>query len=101
MAARFKRRGDVPHWPAMVWWEIVFMLVVLKIPVVYLCLVVWWAIRAEPIPGDGAEPLRAAPEGGGPERWWRPRRSPRRPGPHGSPVRTPSRAATVRGKVER
>lgn len=24
------------------------MLVLLKIPVVYLCMVVWWAIRAEP-----------------------------------------------------
>jgi hypothetical protein len=29
-------------------WEIVFMLVLLKIPLVYLCMVVWWAIRAEP-----------------------------------------------------
>ena len=30
------------------------MLVVLKIPVVYLCAVVWWAIRAEPRPLEGA-----------------------------------------------
>ena len=29
-------------------WEIVFMLILLKIPLVYLCMVVWWAIRAEP-----------------------------------------------------
>ena len=29
-------------------WEAVFLLLVLKIPLVYLCLVVWWAIRAEP-----------------------------------------------------
>lgn len=29
-------------------WEAVFFLVLLKIPVVYLCVVVWWAIRAEP-----------------------------------------------------
>lgn len=35
-------------------WEIVFMLVILKIPVVYLCAVVWWAIRAEPRPLEGA-----------------------------------------------
>ena len=27
------------------------MLLVLKIPLVYLAAVVWWAIRAEPIPG--------------------------------------------------
>ena len=30
------------------------MLVILKIPVVYLCLVVWWAIRAEPRPLEPA-----------------------------------------------
>jgi hypothetical protein len=37
-------------------WEAIFMLLVLKIPVVYLAAVVWWAIRAEPDPGDGPEP---------------------------------------------
>jgi hypothetical protein len=36
-------------------WEIVFMLVILKIPIVYLCVVVWWAIKAEPTPPDLAE----------------------------------------------
>ena len=35
-------------------WEAVFLLVVLKIPIVYLCVVVWWAIRAEPRPEEGA-----------------------------------------------
>ena len=29
-------------------WEAIFLLLILKIPLVYLCLVVWWAIRAEP-----------------------------------------------------
>lgn len=33
-------------------WEVVFMLLVLKIPIVYLCVVVWWAIKAEPSPPD-------------------------------------------------
>ena len=28
--------------------QVIFLLLVLKIPLVYLCLVVWWAIRAEP-----------------------------------------------------
>jgi len=32
------------------------MLLILKIPLVYLGLVVWWAIRAEPTPGDGRDP---------------------------------------------
>jgi hypothetical protein len=36
-------------------WEAVFMLLVLKIPIVYLCAVVWWAIRAEPLPEEPAE----------------------------------------------
>ncbi|MDF2751219.1 MAG: hypothetical protein K0T00_2395, partial [Gaiellaceae bacterium] len=42
-------------------WELVFMLVVLKIPVVYLCAVVWWAIKAEPEPLQGARVL-SSPE---------------------------------------
>ena len=29
-------------------WEAIFMLVVLKIPLIYLGTVVWWAVRAEP-----------------------------------------------------
>ena len=35
-------------------WEIVFLMLVLKIPIVYLCWVVWWAIKAEPRPPEGA-----------------------------------------------
>jgi hypothetical protein len=61
-------------------WELVFMLVILKIPIVYLALVVWYAIKAEPGP-DGEQhddslwrPWRRRPAG--------PR--PRRGGPHGT-----------------
>jgi hypothetical protein len=36
-------------------WEALFMLVVLKIPVVYLSGVVWWAIRAEPTFEGGSD----------------------------------------------
>jgi hypothetical protein len=76
-------------------WEALFMLVVLKIPVVYLCLVVWWAIKAEPRPLAGAP--RLAPLEPGPEPWRRRRPRRPRPGPHGSPMRTYSRrAATTR-----
>ena len=52
------------------------MLVILKIPVVYLCAVVWWAIRAEPHPLEGAGKLVApVPAGPTPERCtWRRRR---------------------------
>jgi hypothetical protein len=55
-------------------WELFFMLVVLKIPVVYLCLVVWWAIRAEPEPLEGApQTVSVKPEP--PECDWRARRA--------------------------
>ena len=67
-------------------WEIVFMLLVLKIPVVYLCAVVYWAIKSERTPLEPAL-LPAEPD---PPPPWRPRssrRRPRRGGPHGSPRR--------------
>jgi hypothetical protein len=35
-------------------WELVLFLVILKIPVVYLCAVVWYAVRAAPVPPAGA-----------------------------------------------
>lgn len=38
-------------------WEAIFLLLVLKIPIVYMCLVVWWAIRAEP---RGEQPASVA-----------------------------------------
>ena len=38
-------------------WEGIFMLVVLKIPIFYLAVVVWWAIRAEPAGWSGSEPV--------------------------------------------
>ena len=39
------------------------MLIVLKLPVFYLCAVVWWAIRAEPRPLEGALALEPAGRG--------------------------------------
>jgi len=40
-------------------WEAIFMLLVLKIPLVYLGIVVWWAIRAEPSTEDGPDEVGA------------------------------------------
>jgi hypothetical protein len=69
-------------------WELIWMLVILKIPVVYLCCVVWWAIRAEPKPLEPA--LRTAELEPDPKPGWRfSRLRPRRRGPHGTPSRTP------------
>ena len=36
-------------------WEAIFMLVVLKIPLIYLGTVVWWAVRAEPDHAGGGD----------------------------------------------
>ena len=49
-------------------WELIWMLVILKIPVVYLCCVVWWAIRAKPAPLEPA--LRTAPLEDNPKPGW-------------------------------
>jgi hypothetical protein len=82
-------------------WEAIFMLVVLKIPMVYLAAVVWWAIRAEPRPGDESEPVRTLVPLT-PCDWdeWRRRRSSRLAGrrrvpPGGRPARRPRVGATA------
>jgi len=76
-------------------WEIVFLMLVLKIPIVYLGFVVYYAIKAEPRPQQGAAvTARIGPEGGsGPRLRRQPRRF--RPGPHGGPARTYHRAPRV------
>jgi hypothetical protein len=62
-------------------WEIVFMLLILKIPIVYLCVVIWWAIKAEPLPPDLTAVLVSdtPPPGGSPRRQRAGRRKPARP----------------------
>jgi hypothetical protein len=73
-------------------WELIFMMLVLKIPLVYLCWVVWWAIKAEPDVGaeGGSEGLNWKP-------WRRPAGPrPRRGGPHGSPSRRSTVARRTR-----
>ncbi|HEX4525670.1 MAG TPA: hypothetical protein VH108_02915 [Gaiellaceae bacterium] len=70
-------------------WELLFMMLILKIPIVYLGLVVWYAIRAEPEPGVDPSEYSV----------WRPWRRPstprpRRGGPHGT--RDSARAARAR-----
>ena len=70
-------------------WELVFMMLILKIPIVYLCWVVYWAVKSEPKPP--LEPALTTVRLPSDPRPSRPgRRSPRRPrgGPHGAPCRT-------------
>jgi hypothetical protein len=69
-------------------WEFVFLMLVLKIPIVYLGLVVYWAVKAEPKPPEPALLPAVVPEPEPRAPWRRPVRPRRpRPGPHGSPVR--------------
>jgi hypothetical protein len=71
-------------------WELVFMMLILKIPIVYLALVVWYAIKAEPEPGvDPTEQSvwRVWSRPSGPR--------PRRGGPHGT--RDTARTPRARG----
>ena len=75
-------------------WEIVFLMVILKIPIIYLCWVVWWAIKAEPRPEEGASVTAVLGGNGGPGGMRRRRTSRRlRPGPRGGPARTYARSA--------
>jgi hypothetical protein len=71
-------------------WELFWMMVILKIPVIYLACVIWWAVRGKPRPLEPAVTSVVAD----PELEPRPGRSPsrvsRRPprgGPHSSPRR--------------
>ncbi|HEY7178441.1 MAG TPA: hypothetical protein VH305_04640 [Gaiella sp.] len=90
-------------------WEAVFLLLILKIPLVYLCLVVWWAIRAEPREEEPASvpavsdtpsspPPPTAPVGRRPRVPHGPSRRDRgRPGPD----RVGPRPAVARGEARR
>jgi hypothetical protein len=81
-------------------WELIWMLVILKIPVIYLCAVVWWAVRAKPAPLEPAHRLVTVEID--PRPGWRYPRGPRgrRRGPHGAPARGYQRQA-ARASVER
>jgi len=88
-------------------WEIVFLMVILKIPIAYLCWVVWWAIKAEPRPEEGAAVTAVVGDEPGPQGGSRRARPPGRlrPGPRGGPARTYARSAHApagaRAKLDR
>jgi hypothetical protein len=82
-------------------WFVIFFLVILKIPALYLAWLIWWAVKDPPSPEDGLAG-EGAGEGGGGGGWWSRRRRARLPlgrrGPHGSPVRRPARVAFARAR---
>jgi hypothetical protein len=83
-------------------WEIVFLMVILKIPIAYLCFVVYYAIKAEPKPHEGAAvTAKLGPEEPG---GWHHRLSVQRLRPRGGPSRTyprTPRPAQARAEVGR
>ena len=81
-------------------WELVFLMVILKIPIAYLCSVVYYAIKAEPRGEDGAAVTARIEPGDGGGGLRRSRARPRRP--HGGPTRSyPRTARAVRAYAER
>jgi hypothetical protein len=89
-----KSRAREIAYTSLTVWELIFMLLVLKIPLVYLGWVVWWAIRAVPEPGT---------QGGTDGLNWKPWRGtgsgrPRRGGPH-EPRTRRRRPVARRGRV--
>ena len=76
-------------------WELVFLMVILKIPIAYLCYVVWFAIKAEPRRGRGGPALVRVEPDLPPLDYDRVRRRARRrpPRPHGGPARAYARTA--------
>jgi hypothetical protein len=81
-------------------WAFIFMMLILKIPIVYLCLVVYWAIKSEPAPPEPALlPAVLDDDPDRPPAWTatrRPSRKPRRGGPHTSSRSRRARAAVTR-----
>jgi hypothetical protein len=77
-------------------WELIWLMVIMKIPILYLCWVVYWAIKSEPRPDQPA--LLVTDSDDSDPTQWRPGRQPRRNGPHGRPTRGYARTArtTVR-----
>jgi hypothetical protein len=65
-------------------WELIFMMLVLKLPILYLIGVVWWAVRSSPDPFEPAELVPVvsdSPHDPADPCTWRVRRRPIRPRP--------------------
>ena len=68
-------------------WGFIWLMFVLKIPILGLCWIVWKAIKAEPVPPEGE--VVDTDDDGGPKHP-RPRKPvPPRRGPHGDPLPQP------------
>jgi hypothetical protein len=80
-------------------WTFLYLMLFLKLPIVALLWIVWWAIHSQPDTssdsGDGGIGRRPHPRHPTPRR-------PRRRGPHGDPVvPAPARVRVARARVRR
>src|SRR3954447_8146983 len=86
--------------PLSVGWALFYMMVILKIPIIALLWLVWWAGKQEPGPagGESRDQLRR-----GPDHPRRPRKpGPTRRGPHAEPPPGTPKRVRARGKrIER
>jgi len=75
------------------WWAFIFLMVALKLPIVYLGVVVWYACKP-PLPPEEAVKVAVRPEH---DLWrpWRTRRAGPSPRPHGGPARRAPRAPSA------
>jgi len=83
--------------------ELIFLMVILKIPIVYLCGVVYHAIKSEPERGE-LHPVRVRVSPDDPLPGFdriRPRSSRRPPRPHGGPVRAHARSRAAYARADR
>ena len=86
--------------PGSVGWTLFYMLVILKIPIIALLCLVWWAVKQEPEPagGESRERLRRGPIHPRPPR----KPGPSRRGPHAEPPPATPQRVRARGKrIER
>jgi len=75
------------------WWAFIFLMVALKLPIVYLGVVVWYACKP-PLPPEEAVNVTVQPK---PDLWrpWRTRRLQPGPHPRSGPVRRAPRTASA------
>jgi hypothetical protein len=90
-------RADFRGYTRLIVWELIWLMVIMKIPILYLCWVVYWAIKSEPRPEEPAALVKVSDDND-PTPWRAGHTRPRRPGPHGRPSRgyARTRRATVR-----
>ena len=79
-------------------WITIWFMVILKIPLLYMCWVIWWAVKDPPDAAELEPAIDELEDGGGGSDWRRSpgrgRRGRHRGGPHGAPARGKSRSRT-------